>query len=97
MISEQDVKKVAKLSRLGITEKENKKFQKEISSILNYFEMIKKTDVSEISPAFHPTEKFLKGNVLRKDESVLSKTSSEKLIEAAPDKKGRYLKVKAVL
>jgi len=53
MISEKEVKHIAKLARLGLTGKEIKKFQKELSSILDYFEKLKEVDVSKIEPTSH--------------------------------------------
>lgn len=40
MISKEEVKKIAKLARIGITEKEAEKFQKEFSAILDYFNIL---------------------------------------------------------
>ena len=53
MISEQDVKHIAKLARLGLTEKEVKRFQGELSKILDYIEKLKEVDVSKTEPTFH--------------------------------------------
>jgi len=53
MISKEEVQHIAKLARLGLTEKEIKKFQKELSSILDYIEKLKEVDVSSIEPTSH--------------------------------------------
>lgn len=92
MISKEEVQHIAKLSRLGLTEEEIEKFQKELSSILDYFEKLKEVDVSSVAPASHA---FLVQNVTRKDEAE-PKVSGEKLIGLAPDKKEGFLKVKSV-
>lgn len=95
MISKQEVEKVAKLARLGLTEKEIQKFQKELSSILDYFEKLKEVDVSKIEPTTHSV---LLESVMREDKSKSAdiKVRNE-LIKAAPDKKERYVKVKSIL
>jgi len=96
MISKQEVKHIAKLARLGLTEKEVEKFQKELSSILDYFEKLKEVDVSEIEPTSHP---FQMENMMRDDESPASlKTTAgkEKLLGLAPETKEGYLKVKSI-
>jgi len=99
MISKKEVQHIAKLARLGITKKEEKKFQKELSSILDYFQSLQEVDVSGIEPTFHSTEDILikKTEIMREDkENPQSEESADKLIELAPDKKGNHIKVRAV-
>ncbi|PIP24798.1 MAG: Asp-tRNA(Asn)/Glu-tRNA(Gln) amidotransferase GatCAB subunit C [Candidatus Nealsonbacteria bacterium CG23_combo_of_CG06-09_8_20_14_all_36_12] len=95
MISEQDVKHIAKLARLGLTAKEIKKFQRELSLILDYFEKLKEVDVSKIEPTTHS---ILVKNIMRNDEPKSESIETRnKLIESAPDKKERFVKVKSIL
>jgi len=94
MISKEEVKHIAKLARLGLTEKEVKKMQKELSKILDYIEKLKEVDISGIEPTTHS---ILVENVMRKDESRKSKVESGKLLELAPETKNGYLKVKSIL
>jgi len=91
MISKKEVQHIAKLARLGITEKEEEKFQKELSSILDYIEKLKKVDVSKTEPTSHPL--FIK-NVTRKDEVDSKK---EELLGSAPVTERGYIKVKSIL
>jgi len=100
MISKQDVQHIAKLARLGLTENEIKKFQKDLSSVLDYFKSLKEIDVSKIEPTFHPAEHFFekKLEIMREDKAEhQSPEIANKLVEAVPEKKGRHVKVKAVL
>lgn len=95
MITKEEVKHIAKLARLGLTEKESKKIQKELSLILDYFNFLKDVKTENVEPTSHP---ILTKSYLRKDEflkSPLEKT--EKLIQMAPQKEKGYLKVKSVL
>lgn len=94
MISKEEVKYIAKLARLGITKKEEEKFTRELSSILDYIEKLKEVDISGIEPTTHS---ILVENVMRKDESRKSKVESGKLLELAPETKNGYLKVKSIL
>ena len=95
MIQKEEVKHIAKLARLGLTEKEIEKFQKELSSILDYFEKLKEVDVSKIEPTTHSV---LLGSVMRKDkEKGADIEVRNKLIEAVPDKKESFVKVKSIL
>lgn len=99
MINKQDVQHIAKLARLGLTEDEIKKFQKDLSSVLDYFKSLKEIDVSKIEPTFHPAEHFFerKLEIMRQDraESQPIKVVN-KLVEAAPEKRKRHIKVKAI-
>jgi len=94
MINKEEVKHIAKLARLGLTEKEIEKLQKELSAILDYFEKLKKVNVSRIEPTTHS---ILVENVMRDDESRKSRVESRKLLDLAPETKNDYLKTKTIL
>ncbi len=99
MIKKEEVKHIAKLARLGISQKEEEKFQKDLSSILDYINSLKEVDVSGIEPTSHPSESFLdsKENLMREDKE-LPETEGRvnKLITASPDQDKRHIKVRAV-
>ena len=95
MTSKQEVQHIAKLARLGLADKEIEKFQSELATILGYVGKLKQANVSKVKPCTHP---FLLENVLRED--IVKKQNSEmanRLVEMAPEKKNRYVKVKSVL
>lgn len=94
MISRQEVQRIAKLARLGLAEKEVEKYQKELSSILDYIEKLKEVDISGVEPTSHS---ILLENVIRKDENQKPEVKSQKLIKLAPQTKSGYLKVKSIL
>lgn len=96
MISKEEVIHIAKLARLELSEQEIEKMQKDLSSIFDYFNVLKKVKTKKLSTI--DQSMVLNENVFRKDE-VLEKNSSlaNNLIQATPDKKERYIKVKAVL
>ena len=94
MIKKEEVKHIAKLARLGLSENEEKKMTKDLSLILDYFDKLKEVDVSNVDLTSQNTA--IK-NIKREDNSFgpfLEK--SEELLKRAPDKKGRYVKVRAV-
>ncbi|MFA5361461.1 MAG: Asp-tRNA(Asn)/Glu-tRNA(Gln) amidotransferase subunit GatC [archaeon] len=94
MISGEDVKHIAKLARLELSENEIKKMQKELSDILNYFDLLKK------APAFLDSEKepVLQENLesVREDQEKHSQSSDE-IVSSFPNKKDDYIKVKNIL
>lgn len=99
MITKKQVNHIAKLSRIKLSERELKKFQKEFSAILDFFGLLKKVNTSKILASFHPLEHYLgkKTEILREDiPEPEDPKVKEKLIESAPSKEGRHIKVKAV-
>lgn len=93
MISKEEVKHIADLSRLDLSEKEIEKMQKDLSAILDYFDLLKKAPKNK-------GEIKLEGDLsaTRKDEIILLDNNvSDKIISAAPDKKDNYIKVKTIL
>lgn len=95
MISKKEVEHIAKLSRLGLNKKEIDKFQKELSKILDYINKLKEIDVSGVEPTSHS---ITPANITREDKMKLQKADIERdLIEAAPKKEKRYVKVKSIL
>ena len=95
MISKEEVLKIAKLARLELTEQEILKMQKDLSGILDYFEVLKKAP--KIKKQLATSNWQLAKNELRKDESIEKPASlANNLIQAAPDKKEDYIKVKAI-
>lgn len=95
MISKKEVQHIAKLARLGLTEREIEKMQKELSSIFDYFQKLKEVDVSKIEPISHSIEIE---NVMRADEVKNKKPEvRKKILEQVPDTKDGYLKVKSIL
>lgn len=94
MISKEEVKHIAKLARLGLTEPEIEKFQKELSSILDYIEKLKEVDIKNVEPTSH-TLKI--ENVSREDVAKKSDIEKvKKLIKAFPERKNTFLKVKSI-
>ncbi|GGB49896.1 Asp-tRNA(Asn)/Glu-tRNA(Gln) amidotransferase subunit GatC [Virgibacillus dakarensis] len=92
-ISSDQVKHVANLARLAITDEEAERFTKQLSSILEYAEQLNELDTTGVEPTTHVLD--LK-NVLRKDEPKKTITQEEAL-KNAPDKKGDYFRVPSIL
>lgn len=96
MLNLEEIKHLAKLARLEIHDEELVSFQKEMSSILDYFEQLKKIDTKDVKTTAHA---FDIKNVFREDKN--NKRCNEKtianMIKQAPEKENGYIKVKAVL
>lgn len=93
-VTKQDVDQISYLARLKISEKEFKKYQDELSAILEYADLINKADVSGIKPMVNITGL---SDVVRNDEKHPSELLRGEVLSNAPDKKDGYIKVKSVL
>ena len=91
MISREDIKKLAELARIRLTEAEEKKLEKDLQSILAYVEKLKEVDVSGVPEMTHAVEAK---NVFRADEPAAREDIL--LTEQFPEEERGYLKVKGV-
>lgn len=93
MLSKIDVQKIAALARVGISEKESEKYQKDLSAILDWVEQLKAVDVSGAEPTAH-----IAGvkNVTREDR-VSDFSNKDAIVKLFPEEKDGYDKVKSVL
>jgi len=92
-VTREQVKHIAKLARLKLSEEELESSTKELSSILNYMEKLNELDTSNVEPLTHPVENK---NVFRKDELRFS-VKTEVALKNAPQKDDKYFKVPKVI
>ncbi|MCK9393439.1 MAG: Asp-tRNA(Asn)/Glu-tRNA(Gln) amidotransferase subunit GatC [Candidatus Paceibacterota bacterium] len=92
MISEKEIKSIAKLAYLNISEQEIEKLRKDFSSILEYVDKLKEVDIPEISETANLSKTE---NVERED--IAKRFDTKLLIDAMPKQKNGYLEVKKVL
>lgn len=94
MVSSDDIRKLATLSRLQLTDEEVQKLEGEFSSILAYIDTIQKVELPTV-PAGNVHLDI--ENVMREDvPSHEAGVHTEELLEQAPRKGGGYLKVKKI-
>lgn len=87
-----EVKHIALLARLGLTEEDTTRFQEQLSHILDSFLMLQQIDTTDVPPTAHSVSLQ---NVMREDEPRPSLPPAEVLANA-PDRDGDYVKVRAV-
>jgi aspartyl-tRNA(Asn)/glutamyl-tRNA(Gln) amidotransferase subunit C len=93
MLSRDDVLAVAKLSRLELTDAQIAKFSGQLSGVLELFEKIKDTDVSNISETSQVTGL---SNVVREDE-VEPTEDIDELLKNTPIRDGRNIVVPKII
>jgi aspartyl-tRNA(Asn)/glutamyl-tRNA(Gln) amidotransferase subunit C len=89
-----DINHIAKLARLGLSEEEKKKFESELSEILDFIEELKEVETGEVEPTAHASGLE---NVARIDEAKrISQEEREGILANAPRRIDNFIKVKAV-
>ena len=94
LIDKKVTKKIAFLARIGLTEKEEEEFAKDLSNILNWMDELKKIDVKNVEPLRNVNDIEL----LERDDTEFSKNiEQEKLLSNAPKKNGNFFTVPKVI
>lgn len=93
-LTREDILKLARLSRLKLNDAEVEEFQKEISEILQYVQMLDKADIGGLKPTYQVTGLT---NSTRPDLINAHSTTQEDLLKNLPDREKNYIKVKKML
>lgn len=98
MLSDTEVRKIAKLARIELTDSEIEKYKDELSSILDFINKLNEVNTDNVEPLRQITGLT---NSVRPDEShkefEMNDELNEKLIGQAPHKENRFVKVRAIL
>jgi aspartyl-tRNA(Asn)/glutamyl-tRNA(Gln) amidotransferase subunit C len=98
MLTDEELKHIAKLARIELSEAEEQRFKKDLTSVLGYIDKLSEVDTSNVEPLFQVTGL---SNAFRPDEPrkdfEMSEKLNELLIGQAPGKQGRFIKVKGAL
>ena len=92
-IDQEQVRKVAKLSRLDLSQSEILEFTGQLGAILDYVEKMNELDTENIEPLAHclPVS-----NVFR-DDRIKKSLGTEKALANAPQKEETFFKVPKIL
>ncbi len=92
-IDADQVRKVAKLGRLELTDAEVEEFTDQLGAILEYVEKMNELDTTDVEPLAHclPIS-----NVLRNDE-VKPSLGTDSALANAPERDGPFFKVPKIL
>ena len=92
-IDPSQVQHIAALARISLTEEETEAFTRQLSDILDQFEILQTLDTNGVIPTAHVGGL---DNVLRDDEPADGLESEESLLNA-PRRRGDFFQVRAVL
>ncbi|MFA9457715.1 Asp-tRNA(Asn)/Glu-tRNA(Gln) amidotransferase subunit GatC [Halalkalibacter sp. AB-rgal2] len=92
-ISEEQVKHVANLARLAITEEEAKMFTEQLDAIITFAEQLNELDTTGVEPTTHVLNMK---NVLREDKAGEG-LPVEDVLKNAPDHEDGQIKVPSII
>jgi aspartyl-tRNA(Asn)/glutamyl-tRNA(Gln) amidotransferase subunit C len=87
-----EVRHVARLAQLRLSDAELEAMRQELSRILDYVDMLQEVDVTDVPPTAQVTDVV---NVVRPDE-VRPSLPVEEALAAAPQREGDFFKVKPI-
>ena len=92
-ITIEEVKHIAKLSKLNIPDNELKYYLSEMDKMINHFNILSKVDTSDVQPMTHVNTMT---NVYRKDEPKDSLTTKEALKNSS-ETFGQFIKIPKII
>mgnify|MGYP003462317847 FL=1 len=92
-ISKEDVKHVAHLARLAVTEEETEQMTKELDAIITFAELLNEVDTTNVQPTTHVLNMV---NVLREDKAKPGLPVDE-VIKNAPDHEDGLIRVPSII
>ena len=92
-ITREEVRHVATLFRLGLSEEDIARFQEQLSQIIDYFQVLQQVDTEGVEPTSHT---LTLENVMRDDEPRPS-FPHEDILANAPFREEGFFRVRAVL
>lgn len=93
-LSKEEVLKLARLSRLSLTDEEVEHYQKEISAILQYIDVLDSAKLDDLNPTYQVTGLT---NVMRVDEIDDYGTTQQDLLKNVPKTENKLIKVKRMV
>lgn len=92
-LSREQVKHIATLARVGLSDEDISRFSHQLSEILDYFERLRQVDTEGVPPTAHTLPLH---NVLRDDEPA-PPYPREEILANAPLREADYFRVRAIL
>ena len=92
-VSDADVKKIAKLARLRLSDAEVALYGGQLTKILDAMKELETLDTKDVPP----TTSVLGATVVTREDVSRTFEGRERLLENAPDRDGPYFKVRKVI
>ena len=92
-LTPEDVRHIARLARVGLSDDEVLRFQSQLSQILDYFARLQEVDTENVPPT---AQTLAMHNVMREDEPQPS-IDKEEVLANAPQREDDHFRVRAIL
>ncbi len=92
-LTPEEVRHIARLARVGLSQDDMSRFQDQLSQILDYFQRLQEADTENVPPTAHTLAMH---NIMRDDEPRPS-FDKEDILANAPQREGDLFRVRAVL
>ena len=92
-IDRAEVRKVASLSRLELTDTEVEEFTTQLSAVLDYMDKINQLDTENVEPLAH----CLPISSIFREDTVKDSLGTEKALSNAPQRDGEFFKIPKIL
>lgn len=96
-VTKRDTEYVAKLARLGLSEKEKDIFTEQLNSILGYIDIINSVDTGDIKPFSHSGGSSTSPSTPMRDDKAFPFMETAKILDAAPRKEENMFRVPKIL
>jgi aspartyl-tRNA(Asn)/glutamyl-tRNA(Gln) amidotransferase subunit C len=93
MLSEDDIRKVAHLARLNLSDQEVAELRPQLSNLIDYVAVLDEVDTEDVEPLVHAIEQT---NVFR-DDTPTEPLSREDALANAPKTDGKYFLVPPII
>ena len=87
-----EVRHIASLARVALTNEEAERLRAELSGILDHFDLLNQLDTNGVQPTAHSLSLT---NVTR-DDATWESLSTEQVLANAPRSEGDYVRIRAV-
>jgi len=91
-LTKEEVRHLAALARIGMTETELELMRDQMSNILENFKVLEQVDTDEVEPSGHTIDR---STVMRKDEARPS-TPREDILANVPAQEDNFVRIRAV-
>ncbi len=96
-LTRDDILKLAKLSRLKLSDEEVALYQEELSAILDYVKQLDSVDVSNLKPTYQVTGLTSEDTNTTREDEITEQISRDKLLQNVPSVEDGQIKVKRMI
>lgn len=92
-VNKEEVKKIAQLAKLKLSENEVDEFTGDMNEILGYMDKLNELDTGDVKPLYHPLE----GTNVFRDDKLKKSINREDALKNAPERTEEFFKVPKVI